>query len=102
MKMFCNYLREHAGNKIDFEKKKMLTLKNELKLHQEAKISYICVKRFIQKLDKIKIMVKLETVAILLADTEVQRILYAIRNIMRQTKLLCFFKMSQIMITILS
>ena len=47
-------------------------------------------------------MVKLGTVAIVLADTEVQRILYAIRNVMRQTKLLCFFKMSQIMITILT
>ena len=29
MKKFCESLREHAKNKIDFEKKKMLPLTNE-------------------------------------------------------------------------
>ena len=37
MKKFCSYLREHAKNIIDFEKKKMLPLTKELKSHQDAK-----------------------------------------------------------------
>ena len=42
MKKFCTSLREHAKNIIDFEKKKMLQLKKEeLKLHQDAKLCYI-------------------------------------------------------------
>ena len=45
MKKFCTSLREHAKNKIDFEKKKMLLLtKEELKSHQDAKLFYICEK----------------------------------------------------------
>ena len=47
MKMCCISLREHAKNIIDFEKKKILTLiKEELKSHQDAKVCYICRKRF--------------------------------------------------------
>ena len=47
MKMCCISLREHAKNIIDFEKKKILTLiKEELKSHQDAKVCYICGKRF--------------------------------------------------------
>ena len=47
MKKFCESLREHAKNIIDFEKKKMLPLtKEELKSHQDAKICYICEKEF--------------------------------------------------------
>ena len=39
MKKFCEFLREHAKNIIDFEKKKMLPLtKEELKSHQDAKL----------------------------------------------------------------
>ena len=42
MKKFCESLREHAKNIIDFEKKKMLSLtKEELKPHQDAKVCYI-------------------------------------------------------------
>ena len=47
MKICCISLREHAKNIIDFEKKKILTLiKEELKSHQDAKVCYICGKRF--------------------------------------------------------
>ena len=48
MKKFCESLREHMKNIIDFEKKKMLPLtKEELKSHQDAKVCYICGKRFL-------------------------------------------------------
>ena len=51
MKKFCKYLREHAKNVIDFEKKKMLSLTREdLKSHQDAKLCYICGKRISKKL----------------------------------------------------
>ena len=37
MKNFCSSLREHAKNGINFERKKMIPLRNkELKLHQDA------------------------------------------------------------------
>ena len=50
MKKFCESLREHAKNIIDFEKKKMLLLtKEELKSNQDAKVCYICGKRFLKK-----------------------------------------------------
>ena len=49
MKKFCNSLREHATNVINFEKNKMQLLsKKELKLHQDATAHYICGKRFPQ------------------------------------------------------
>ena len=42
-KKFCESLREHAKNIIDFEKRKMLSLTKEgLKSHQDAKLCYIC------------------------------------------------------------
>ena len=45
MKVFCESLREHAKNIIDFQKKKMLPLiKKGLKLHQDATECYICRK----------------------------------------------------------
>ena len=48
---FCETLREHAKNIIDFEKKKMLSLtKEESKSHQDAKVCYICGKRILEKL----------------------------------------------------
>ena len=46
-------LLEQAINIIDFEKKKLLSLtKEELKSHQDAKVSYICGKRILKKLSK--------------------------------------------------
>ena len=53
MKNFCEFLREHATNIIDVEKKKILLLtKEELKSHQDAKVSYIWVKGILKKLSK--------------------------------------------------
>ena len=50
MKKFCESLREHAKNIIDFEKKNLLPLtKEKLKSHQNVKIYYICGKRVIKK-----------------------------------------------------
>ena len=46
MKKFCDSLKEHAKYITDFEKKKMLLLtkKNELKSHEDAKECYTCGK----------------------------------------------------------
>ena len=50
MKKFCESLREHSKNIIDFEKEKMLPLtKEELKSHQDGTVCYICGKRFLKK-----------------------------------------------------
>ena len=50
MKKFCTFLREHAKNAIGFAKKKMLPLtKEELKSHQDAKVSYVCGKTVSRK-----------------------------------------------------
>ena len=50
LKRLCKSLREHAKNIIDFEKQKMLPLtKEELKSYQDAKVCYICGKRFLRK-----------------------------------------------------
>ena len=49
LKKFCTFLREHATNVNNFEKKKMLPLTTkELKLHQDATTEcYIYRKRFL-------------------------------------------------------
>ena len=48
MKKFCEPLREHVKNIINFEKKKMLPLtKENAKSHQDGKICYICGKRIL-------------------------------------------------------
>ena len=53
MKKFCESLREHTKNIIDFQKKKMLPLtKEELKSHKDTKVCYICGKRILKKLSK--------------------------------------------------
>ena len=53
MKKFCESLREHTNNAIDFEKKKMLPLiKENLKPHQDARNCYICGRRISKKLSK--------------------------------------------------
>ena len=41
-KKFCESIRDHSKNTIDFEMKKMLSLtKEELNSHQDAKVCYI-------------------------------------------------------------
>ena len=53
MKKFCESLREHAKNIIDFQKKIMLPLtKKELKPHQDAKLCYICGKGILKNPSK--------------------------------------------------
>ena len=48
-------LREHAADVVNFEKKKMLSLrKKELKSHQDATQCQICSQKFTQKLSKDK------------------------------------------------
>ena len=55
MKRFCSFLREHAGNLINFDKKKRLPLtKRELKLQQNATACYISEKNSEKFLQKIK------------------------------------------------
>ena len=50
MKKFCTSLREDVKNINDFEKKKILPLtKEELKLHQNVKVCYICGKIMLEK-----------------------------------------------------
>ena len=53
MKKFCEPLRGHTKNIIDFEEQKLLLLtKEELKSHQNAKVCYICWKRILKKISK--------------------------------------------------
>ena len=53
IKNFCESLREHAKNIIEFQKKQMLPLtKEELKSHLDAKLCYICEKKFLKMLAK--------------------------------------------------
>ena len=52
IKKFCKDLREHATKIIDYEKKKMIPLTTEEKIHyKEQEICYICKKEF-DKSDK--------------------------------------------------
>ena len=49
MKKFCTFLREHATNVINFEKRNMLPLTKEgLKAHQDPKACHICGKRILK------------------------------------------------------
>ena len=76
---FCNSLREHAANILNFEKKKMLLLtKEELTLHQDAKNCYICGKEFSKKFAKDKNYRKVRDNYHLQVNTEVQHIVYVI------------------------
>ena len=55
LKKFCAFFGEHAASIIKFEKKTMLPLtKKEIKLHQDATVSYMCGKRFIKMFAKDK------------------------------------------------
>ena len=53
MKKFCESLKEHVKNILDFEKKKMLSLTKELKSHQDAKVCYIYGKESLESSLKI-------------------------------------------------
>ena len=70
MKKFCESLREHALNKINFEKKKIIPLTNEqLELNEKIKIYYICNKSFNMNTLMIKTIVKL-TILIIQVNTD--------------------------------
>ena len=47
VKKLCTSLREHAKNIIDFEKKMLPLMKEELRSYQEAKVCHICGKRIL-------------------------------------------------------
>ena len=84
MEKFCSSLREHATNVMNYEKKKMLPLtKRKLNLHQDVTECYICRKKILKKsLLKIKIIQKLETIAILPVNIGVQNIIYVIQDLL--------------------
>ena len=82
MKQFCESLREHAKNIISFEKKNVSINKRRAKSHQDANVCYVCGKKILQKLVKNKIIEKLETIAMLQVNTEVQHIVYEIYDLM--------------------
>ena len=70
MKKFCESLREHALNIINFEKKKIIPLTNEqLELNEKIKIYYICNKSFNMNTLMIKTIVKL-TILIIQVNTD--------------------------------
>ena len=47
MKKFCKDLREHSTKIINYEKKKMISLTTEEKVHyNKQKVCYICKKEF--------------------------------------------------------
>ena len=54
LQKFFESFTEHAKNIFDSEKKKNVTVNKKItkKLHQDAKVYYICGKRFIKKLAK--------------------------------------------------
>ena len=73
---FCSFLREHARNVIKFEKNKMSLLRQKkLQLH-DTKECYICGKGSSKKIAKDKNYYKLETIAALQVNIEVQYIVY--------------------------
>ena len=78
MKKFSISVREQAKKIVDFEKRKILPLpKEELKSHQDANVFYICGKRILKKLSKSINYQKLQIIAIIQVNIEVQ-IIFAI------------------------
>ena len=79
-KKFCEPLREHAYNIIDFEIKKNVTVNRKgLKLDQDAAECYVCGNKIKKRLQKRKITEELETIAIyILVNIEMQHIVFVI------------------------
>ena len=79
MKTFCESIREHAKSLIGFEKKKKLPLtKEELKSDEDAKVCYICKKKFQKSSLKAKIIENLEIIIIIQVNIEAQHIVFVI------------------------
>ena len=75
---FCKFLREQAVKIINFLKKKLLT-EVQQESYENAKICYICKKKFENKYlkdKKLKNMVKLEVIVIIQVNIEVLHIVY--------------------------
>ena len=84
MKKFCSSLSEHATNILNFEKKKILLLiKEEVKLHQDARKSCICGKIILQTLAKSKNYRKVRSHChFIQVNIEAQHIVFVIQNFM--------------------
>ena len=83
MKKFRESLREHAGNIISFEKKKMLLLtKEELKLHQDAKVCFVCGERNWKKPSKSVIYQKVRDHCPIQVNIEAQHLVFLIQKLM--------------------
>ena len=78
MKKFCEFLRERMKN-IDFENKKMILLTNkELKITKMQKFITFAGKESDKSLLKINIIEKLEIIAIIQINKEVQHIVFVV------------------------
>ena len=78
MKKFCEFLRELIKN-IDFEKKKMILLTNkELKITKMQKFITFAEKEYDKSSLKINIIEKLEIIAIMQINKEVQHIVFVV------------------------
>ena len=79
MKTFCESLREHAIDIINFKKKKMKLLTNEhQKSYKNATISWICKEKFGDKHAEYKNIVKLRTIVIIQKNLEKLHVGYVI------------------------
>ena len=79
MKKFCDSLREHASNIIDFEKKKILpSTNNELNHIKMQKYDIFAEEKSFKSLLKINIIEKSEIVVTIEINIEAQYIVFAI------------------------
>ena len=79
MKKFCDSLREHASNIIDFEKKKILpSTNNELNHIKMQKYAIFVKEKSLKSLLTIKIIEKSEIVVTIEINIEAQYIVFAI------------------------
>ena len=78
MKKFCESLREHAMEIINFERKKMkLLTKEQQESYKNAKISYVYQENLKIIMWKITNIVKLGIIVIIQGNIEVLHIAYA-------------------------
>ena len=69
-------------NTIDFENKKMLSLrKEELKSYQDLKVCSICREKSLKSLLKIKITEKSQIIVITQVNIEAEHIVFVIQNL---------------------
>ena len=72
MKNFCLDLREHATKIINYGKKKMIPLtKEEKRAHRISRRCYICKKKSLVLMIRIKNVIRLEIIVIILGNIEV-------------------------------